>query len=175
MEQVKDSAGDRQPLVRVALAGLGDIGTTAHLPALSADSRVEVCAVVDVDEQRLSIVGAGLPEQVFRTTDLSAALAAERLRDLIRDGYFGSPLLIRIGFFGEPADPLGNPEHYARMVRDLEFAAPIVHEGAHFCDWLNLLLPGPERSTGGASRPTRHCRPRTSTAVRSGTRTILPS
>jgi predicted dehydrogenase len=204
-------------LVRIALAGLGDIGTSAHLPALSADPRVEVCAVVDPDEQRLSIVGAGLSEQVFRTTNLSAALSAadpdavvlatppwvtpglvetvlaagkyvlaekplavnmagtealqtldprqlerlqigftfrhdpaiERLRDLIRAGTFGSPLLVRIGFFGEPADPVGDPEHHARLLRDIEYAPPIVHEGAHFCDWLNLLLPGQPQAIAG--------------------------
>lgn len=210
--------GRRPPsLLRIALAGLGEIGTTAHLPALCADPRVEVCAVVDTDEQRLSMVGAGLPEEVLRTTDLSAALAAadpeavvlatppwvtpglvetvltagkyvlaekplavnmaaaetlqaldpaqlerlqigftfrhdpaiERLRDLIRDGSFGSPLLIRIGFFGEPAEPLGSPEQYARILRDLECAPPIVHEGAHFCDWLNLLLAGRPQAIDG--------------------------
>jgi myo-inositol 2-dehydrogenase/D-chiro-inositol 1-dehydrogenase len=205
------------PLLRIALAGLGEIGTTAHLPTLTADPGVELCAVVDADEQRLSIVGAGLPEQVLRTTDLSAALAAadpdavvlatppwvttglvetvlaagkyvlaekplgvnmaatealraldpaqlerlqigftfrhdpaiERLRDLIQDGTFGCPLLIRIGFFGEPADPWGNQEQYARILRDLEFAPPIVHEGAHFCDWLNLMLPGQPQAVHG--------------------------
>jgi myo-inositol 2-dehydrogenase / D-chiro-inositol 1-dehydrogenase len=208
-------------LLRAALVGLGEIATTAHLPAIIADPQAELCAVVDVDEERLSTLGAALPAQVLRTTDLSDALATadpdavvlatppwvtpglvetvltagkyvlaekplgvnmaatealqaldprqlqrlqigftfrhdpaiERLRDLIRDGSFGSPLLVRIGFFGEPADPLGNPEQHSRILRELGFAPPIVHEGAHFCDWLNLLLPGqPQEITGWSFR-----------------------
>jgi myo-inositol 2-dehydrogenase / D-chiro-inositol 1-dehydrogenase len=213
----------RRPLslLRIALVGLGEIATGAHLPALLANPQAEVCAVVDVDEHRLSTVGAGLSEQVLRTTDLSDALvtadpdavvlatppwvtpglvetvlaagkyalaekplavnmaatealqaldpgqlarlqigftfrhdpAIERLRGLISDGCFGSPLLVRIGFFGEPADPRCNPEQHSRILRELGYAPPIVHEGAHFCDWLNLLLPGqPEEISGWGFR-----------------------
>lgn len=203
--------------MRIALVGLGEIATNEHLPALLANPKAELCAVVDVDEHRLSAVGAGLSDQVLRSTDLADALvrsdpdamvlatppwvtpgvvetllaagkyvlaekplavnmaatealqaldpgqlarlqigftfrhdpAIERLRDLIRDGSFGSPLLVRIGFFGEPADPHGNPAQHARILRELGYAPPIVHEGAHFCDWLNLLLPEPPEEVSG--------------------------
>lgn len=66
--------------------------------------------------------------------------AIERLRELVTSGAFGSPLLIRIGFFDEPADPERNPEHFRRIVETMRHGAPIVHEGAHICDWLNLFL-----------------------------------
>jgi myo-inositol 2-dehydrogenase / D-chiro-inositol 1-dehydrogenase len=65
--------------------------------------------------------------------------ALERLRDLVSTGSLGAPMLFRIAAYDEAADP-SNPEHDARIRATLAHGMPIVHEGAHFCDWLNLVL-----------------------------------
>jgi predicted dehydrogenase len=40
----------------------------------------------------------------------------------------------------ERADPVGEPEHYARRLRAIEHALPVVLDGIHACDRLNLLF-----------------------------------
>lgn len=212
--------GTQRP-VRLALIGLGDIGVTAHLPALEADPDAALVAVADTDAERVRTVAAGLDRDVATATDAEELLAdprleavvlatppwvtarlapkalaagkwvlaekplaptleelselraldpelrariqpgftyrhhpaIERLRKLLQAGALGSPLLIRISGYDEQADPVGAPEHYRRVVETLEHGMPIVHEGAHFCDWLNFVLgASPVEVTGTAVR-----------------------
>jgi predicted dehydrogenase len=66
--------------------------------------------------------------------------AIDRLRRLIATEALGRPLYIQASVCDERADPAGNPEHYARRLRALEHGLPIVLDGIHACDRLNLLL-----------------------------------
>ncbi|GIL25046.1 Gfo/Idh/MocA family protein [Actinocatenispora comari] len=49
-------------MIRLALAGLGDIATHAHLPALLRSERVEVAALVDPLPERLAAAARLVPE-----------------------------------------------------------------------------------------------------------------
>ena len=62
------------------------------------------------------------------------------LRKWIAEDRLGSPLSLRVGIFDEIHDPLGNPEHYHRIMTTLEHGAPCVHDGAHTMDHLHYLL-----------------------------------
>ena len=66
--------------------------------------------------------------------------AVDRLRALIAAGVLGRPLLIQAAICDEPADPGGDPRGYARRLRSLERLPPMVSDGVHACDRLNLLL-----------------------------------
>lgn len=58
--------------MRTALVGLGDIGRTAHLPALRRHPQVELAALVDVDASRLADAA---PAGVRAITDIDEVLA----------------------------------------------------------------------------------------------------
>ncbi len=192
--------------IAVALVGLGDIGLSAHLPALLAEPRVTLAALADVDEQRVEQAAALAPgvratsavEEVLLdpaidavviatppwvTTKLarraleagkyvlaekppapSLAEAAElielpearqrlqigltyrhhpsvdRLRELVRDGALGGPLLILASVCDEVADPEGDPVNFARRLQSLEHYPPVISDGIHACDRLDYLL-----------------------------------
>jgi myo-inositol 2-dehydrogenase / D-chiro-inositol 1-dehydrogenase len=66
--------------------------------------------------------------------------AVERLRELIAAGTLGRPLLIQAAICDEPARPAQDPAAYARRLRSLEHAPPVVSDGVHACDRLNYLL-----------------------------------
>jgi predicted dehydrogenase len=66
--------------------------------------------------------------------------AIERLRELVASGALGTPLYVTSTLADERADPAGDPEHYAKRVRALEHAPPIVLDGIHRCDQLNMIL-----------------------------------
>lgn len=66
--------------------------------------------------------------------------AVDRLRQLVETEALGRPLYIQASVCDERADPIGDPEHYARRLRALEHALPVVLDGIHACDRLNLLL-----------------------------------
>ncbi|MEA2408701.1 MAG: myo-inositol 2-dehydrogenase / D-chiro-inositol 1-dehydrogenase [Thermoleophilaceae bacterium] len=202
----KGRVADATP-IGIALVGVGDIGTSGHLPAIEAGADARLIALVDADEIRLAraasrlehvvdvhakldpvledprieaIVLATPPWVTARLAPLALEAGAyvlaekplavssaeaeslrrldgpsrdrlqtgftyrhhpsiEHLRTLVRSKALGPSLLIRIAAFDEIADPVGSPDHYARMVRTLEHGMPIVHEGAHLCDWLNFL------------------------------------
>jgi myo-inositol 2-dehydrogenase / D-chiro-inositol 1-dehydrogenase len=66
--------------------------------------------------------------------------AVERLRELVAAGAFGLPLVIRNTISDEPAAPESDPVAHSRRLRSLEHATPMVSDGVHACDRLNLLL-----------------------------------
>jgi myo-inositol 2-dehydrogenase / D-chiro-inositol 1-dehydrogenase len=66
--------------------------------------------------------------------------AVDRLREVVASGTLGRPLYIQASVCDERADPVGAPDHYARRLRALEHAFPIVLDGIHACDRLNLLF-----------------------------------
>jgi myo-inositol 2-dehydrogenase / D-chiro-inositol 1-dehydrogenase len=66
--------------------------------------------------------------------------AVDRLRELVASNALGRPLYIQASVCDERADPVGEPEHYARRLRALEHAIPVVLDGIHACDRLNLLF-----------------------------------
>ena len=66
--------------------------------------------------------------------------AVDRLRELVASDGLGRPLYIQASVCDERADPVGEPENYARRLRALEHGLPIVLDGIHACDRLNLLF-----------------------------------
>lgn len=80
--------------------------------------------------------------------------AIDRLRQLLDEGALGRPLLIQAAICDERADPDGDPEGYARRLRSLERMAPVVSDGVHACDRLNLLLGAQPASVTGWSLTT---------------------
>lgn len=66
--------------------------------------------------------------------------AIDRLRELVASGALGRPLYVQSSLADERADPVGEPEHYARRVRTLEHGPPVVFDGIHRCDQLNFVL-----------------------------------
>jgi myo-inositol 2-dehydrogenase / D-chiro-inositol 1-dehydrogenase len=61
--------------------------------------------------------------------------AFDRLRELIVDGRFGEPLLVRIAVYNA-----SDPENRVRLMEVLRHGSPILHEGAHIADWLHVIL-----------------------------------
>lgn len=80
--------------------------------------------------------------------------AIDRLRQLIAAGELGRPLLIQAAICDERADPEGDPRGYERRLRSLERMAPMVSDGVHACDRLNLLLGAPPATVSGWSLST---------------------
>jgi myo-inositol 2-dehydrogenase / D-chiro-inositol 1-dehydrogenase len=66
--------------------------------------------------------------------------AIDRLRELVAAGTLGRPLYIQSSLCDERADPIGEPAHYARRLRTLEHGPPVIFDGIHRCDQLNLVL-----------------------------------
>lgn len=66
--------------------------------------------------------------------------AIDRLRELVSSGALGAPLYVQSSVSDERADPVGAPDHYARRLRTLEHGPPVVFDGIHRCDQLNLVL-----------------------------------
>jgi myo-inositol 2-dehydrogenase/D-chiro-inositol 1-dehydrogenase len=80
--------------------------------------------------------------------------AIDRLRELIAAGELGRPLLIQAAICDERADPEGDPRGYARRLRSLERMAPMISDGVHACDRVNLLLGVPPAVVSGWSLTT---------------------
>ncbi|MFC5650542.1 Gfo/Idh/MocA family protein [Paenibacillus solisilvae] len=60
----------------------------------------------------------------------------EKLKQRIKEGWFGSPLVYRISSFDEVYN-LEDPEHYHRIIgTHLAHGSPMIHEGAHIADWM---------------------------------------
>ncbi len=66
--------------------------------------------------------------------------AVDRLQELIAAGMLGRPLLIQASICDERFDPDGDPRAHARRLRSLELVPPIISDGVHACDRLNLIL-----------------------------------
>jgi predicted dehydrogenase len=77
------------------------------------------------------------------------------LRRWIAEGRLGGPLEFRIGIFDEVWDPVGDPEHYARILATLEHGAPCIHDGAHTMDHLHFLLDAQATRLASWGRRTR--------------------
>ena len=79
--------------------------------------------------------------------------AVERLRELVRSGALGGPLLIQAAICDEAADPGRDPVGHARRLRSLERLPPVVSDGVHACDRINYLLgTSPVEVTGWSVR-----------------------
>jgi myo-inositol 2-dehydrogenase / D-chiro-inositol 1-dehydrogenase len=89
------------------------------------------------------------------------------LRQWIADDRLGSPLDVRISIFDEVWDPIGDPEHYQRIMATLEHGAPVIHDGAHTMDHLHFLLGARATCLTSWGRRTRpeFPRPNLNTAV----------
>jgi predicted dehydrogenase len=82
--------------------------------------------------------------------------SVERLRELVHEGTLGTPLLIQASVCDERADPLGDPDGFARRLRSLEHNPPVVSDGVHACDRLNYVLgTGPVAVRGWSLRSDR--------------------
>lgn len=80
----------------------------------------------------------------------------EKLRDWVRAGKVGSPVLMRVSIYDEYWDPETNPEHYNRIMKTLEHGSTSVHEGSHIFDWLHVVTGQEMKSVhsfGFKSRP----------------------
>jgi len=77
------------------------------------------------------------------------------LRRWIAEDRLGAPLSLRIGVFDEVHDPIGDPEHYARIMATLRYGAPCIHDGAHTMDHLHYLLGARATQLIGWSQKTR--------------------
>jgi myo-inositol 2-dehydrogenase/D-chiro-inositol 1-dehydrogenase len=66
--------------------------------------------------------------------------SVERLRELVRAGALGRPLLVQVSLCDEPSAPHADPRAHARRLRSLERSAPVVSDGVHACDRLNYVL-----------------------------------
>jgi len=83
-------------VIRVALAGLGDIGTQAHLPALLRSDRVEVAALVDPDPERLAAAARLVPD-----ADAHADLAPVLADDTVPAVVLATPPWITTGLVAD--------------------------------------------------------------------------
>jgi myo-inositol 2-dehydrogenase / D-chiro-inositol 1-dehydrogenase len=135
---------DATPAIAVAALAAGKYVLAEKPPAPTLAEARAVAAAPGADE-RLAI---GLTYRHHPAID--------RLRALIADGALGRPLLIRNTISDEPADRDGDPEGYARRLAALGRAAPIVLDGVHACDRLNLLLGEEPADVAGWSLRTSH-------------------
>ncbi len=79
-----------------------------------------------------------------------------RMKEWVRGGRIGSPVLYRVAVYDERWDPEENPEHYRRILETMEHGSPSVHEGSHIFDWLHVVggaQPKSLTSYGFRSRP----------------------
>lgn len=83
-----------------------------------------------------------------------------QLRSWIEQDKLGHPLMYRLGIYDEIWDPVGNPEHYARLYTTMEHGCPSVHDGAHNADFLHFLTAAQVADVaafGFRSRPEFPC------------------
>lgn len=80
--------------------------------------------------------------------------AVERLRQLVRNEILGRPLIVQATISDEPANPRTDPVGFARRLRSLEHAPPIISDGVHACDRLNYLLEAKPTSVQGFATAT---------------------
>lgn len=62
-----------------------------------------------------------------------------KMKEWVRSGRVGSPVLFRVSVYDELWDPQENPEHYNRILETLRHGSPSVHEGSHVFDWLHVV------------------------------------
>lgn len=79
--------------------------------------------------------------------------AVDRLQELIAGGALGTPLLIQAAICDERFDPDGDPRAHTRRLRSLERVPPMISDGVHACDRINLILgEAPVEVTGWSLR-----------------------
>jgi myo-inositol 2-dehydrogenase / D-chiro-inositol 1-dehydrogenase len=66
--------------------------------------------------------------------------AIDRLRAVVGEGLLGTPLLYWNVVSDEASDPRGDPGHEERILETLRHGPPMIHDGAHVCDRLNLVF-----------------------------------
>ncbi len=79
-----------------------------------------------------------------------------KMREWVKNGRLGSPLLFRVSIYDELWDPEENPEHYSRIFETIAHGSPSVHEGSHIFDWLHVINGAEVKSLtsyGFKSRP----------------------
>jgi predicted dehydrogenase len=75
--------------------------------------------------------------------------AMERLRQWLRDGRLGAPVVVRAHLFDESRDPQ-DAAHTERVLAALNHGSPLLHDGAHLVDWLAYLLGAPLQDVADA-------------------------
>jgi predicted dehydrogenase len=85
--------------------------------------------------------------------------ALQLLRDWIRAGRLGSPMVVRLGNFDEPWME-DVPAHNERIMGFLRTGSPLVMMGAHFADMLTMLVPARPVQAQGVAARTRPGLPR---------------
>jgi predicted dehydrogenase len=116
-----------------------------------ATNREEGRALVRAVEETRRLLQVGF---IYRHSE-----ALQILRDWIRAGRLGAPLVIRLGNYDEPwMEDL--PEHNARICSFLERGSPLVMMGAHFADMLTMLVPALPVEAQGVATQTRPGLPR---------------
>lgn len=79
----------------------------------------------------------------------------DALRDWIERGRLGRPLQFRLSAFDEVWDPVGNPEHYQRILTTLHYGPPCIHDGAHLADHLAFMTGSSPVRVVGCGLTTR--------------------
>ena len=64
----------------------------------------------------------------------------------------GWPLFVQASICDEPAEPEQDPQAYARRLRSLEHAPPVISDGVHACDRLNFVLGASPTTVHGFAR-----------------------
>lgn len=85
--------------------------------------------------------------------------AFQIIRDWIRTGRLGAPLVVRLGNFDEPWME-DVPEHNERIIGFLQRGSPLLMMGAHYADLLTMLLPARPEVAQGMAAKTRPDLPR---------------
>lgn len=83
--------------VRIALVGLGDIGMSAHLPALLRQPKARLTALVDPDQHRGTAASAATGGTVPTFVDMATALTEQRIDAVI----LATPPWITTGLIAE--------------------------------------------------------------------------
>ena len=112
--------------------------------ALTLDDALEVRAAMMASDRFVQVGFVMRHGPIFGT-----------LRQWVADGRLGSPLEFRISIFDEIWDPVGNPEHYQRIMATLDHGAPCIHDGAHTMDHLHFLTGDRVTSLVAWGRTTR--------------------
>ena len=122
-------------------AGRSKPASTSSPRSRSAPSLAEAAELARAARGATSGSRSGSPTGITPSVD--------RLRELVRDGALGRPLLIQASVCDEVADPDGDPTRFARRLRSLEHYPPVISDGVHACDRLNYLLGEPPTDVQG--------------------------
>jgi myo-inositol 2-dehydrogenase / D-chiro-inositol 1-dehydrogenase len=139
------------------------VAVLATQPDVTPDLAVQALeAGVNVLTDGPPAVTADAAERVLRAADRSNALLqaglrerfsplVRMLREWVRAGRLGGPLVVRISRFGQPYAP-ADRDGMERIRRLIELGPPVVHDGAHAADLLCWLLGRATWVSAGAHR-----------------------